>query len=83
MVIRVKLFSTLAELVGAREISVEYKPGITIRDIARILAKRNPKILELLDNEEILTALNHRYADPDTEVHDEDEVAFMPPVSGG
>ncbi|MCD6502689.1 MAG: MoaD/ThiS family protein [Euryarchaeota archaeon] len=83
MVIKVKIFSTLAEKVGIREMDIEYKPKMTVRDIAKILASKYPKILELLDTEEILTAVNHRYTSPDTEVKDGDEVAFMPPVSGG
>jgi len=83
MVIRVRFFSTLAEKMGTREIFIEYKPGMTIRDIAEILSTRFPKLMELIENGDILTSKNHVYANLDSEVNDGDEIAFMPPVSGG
>jgi len=83
MGIRVRFFSTLAEKMGTREIFIEYKPGMTIRDIAEILSTRFPQLIELIENGDILTSKNHVYASLDSKVNDGDEIAFMPPVSGG
>jgi len=83
MTIRVRFFSTLAEKIGTREMFIEYKPGMTIRDIAEKLSTRFPQLIELIKNGEVLTSRNHVYASLDAEVNDGDEVAFMPPASGG
>jgi MoaE-MoaD fusion protein len=81
MRIRVRLFAIQRELVGAREVPLELAEGATVEDawaavVARfaVLAPGRPSVR---------FARNGDYAEPDTALADGDEVAFIPPVSGG
>jgi molybdopterin synthase sulfur carrier subunit len=56
-------------------------PGATIGAVWRELAGEFPALAGY--ERSISTALNADYARMDAEVHDGDEIAFLPPVSGG
>jgi molybdopterin synthase catalytic subunit len=59
---------------------LELPPGATVKDaIARIL-KDHPLIA---DGRQVVIAKNHDYVTPDEPLADGDEVALIPPVSGG
>ncbi len=48
------------------------------------LLKSRPELAPVYENLELLkVAVNREIADIETEVHDGDEVAFLPPLSGG
>jgi molybdopterin synthase catalytic subunit len=81
MRIRIRLFAIQRELVGAREVPIELADGATVEDawaaiVARfaVLAPGRPSVR---------FARNGDYAEPGTVLADGDEVAFIPPVSGG
>jgi len=79
MSITVKYFSSLRELTGRSEDTLEIETGkITVADIWIQLAGAD-KVLPA----NVLTAVNMEYVKPDTQVKDGDEVAFFPPVTGG
>jgi molybdopterin converting factor small subunit len=59
----------------------EVEPGGTIGAVWRDLAGEFPALADY--ERSISAALNADYARMDAEVHDGDEVAFLPPVSGG
>jgi MoaE-MoaD fusion protein len=72
----VRLFAGLRERAGTGERTLELAHGATAGDVW-------PQ-LDLGDEPEgLLYAVNRQYADPDTELVDADEVALIPPVSGG
>lgn len=77
MTIRVKLFASLAESMGWRETTLDYRPEFTLAEVWSACAAGKP-----LPNG-ILIALNMRYCSPVTLVADGDEIAFFPPVTGG
>lgn len=81
MRVRVLLFATLKDLVGAREIDWSGEPGATLGDLLRDLEDRHPKFADY--RRTILLAVNHEFAEPGTRLADGDEIALMPPVSGG
>jgi len=81
MRVTVRLFARLRDLAGAAEMSREIKPGGTIGAVWRDLAGEFPALADY--ERSISAALNADYARMDAEVHDGDEVAFLPPVSGG
>ena len=56
-------------------------PGATIRGVWHALAGEFPALADY--ERSISTALNADYARMDAEVHDGDEIGFLPPVSGG
>jgi molybdopterin synthase catalytic subunit/molybdopterin converting factor small subunit len=76
MLIRVRLFAGLREQAGLRERSLEVPDGATVSDVW--------PLLELGDEPAgLLYAVNRGYAERGAALVDGDEVALIPPVSGG
>jgi molybdopterin synthase catalytic subunit len=76
----VRLFASYREAAGRGHFELELPPGAKVRDaIQRILAE-HPLIAE---GRQVVIARNREYADLDTPLQDGDEVALIPPVSGG
>lgn len=57
------------------------QPGVTIADVAALLASRDPRFSDLLSRTRF--AVGAEFVPPHTVLHDGDEVAFLPPMSGG
>ena len=81
MQLTVKLFGSLREEAGAKELALELPAGSRLVDLRELLAERYP-ILERL-GERIAASVNFELAPPEQALHDGDEVAFLPPVAGG
>ena len=81
MRVTVRLFARLRDIAGAAELSRDTKPGATIGEIWRDLAREFPDLAGY--ERSISTAVNADYARMDHAIRDGDEVAFLPPVSGG
>jgi molybdopterin converting factor subunit 1 len=79
--VTVRLFARLRDIAGAAELTREATPGATIGTIWRELASEHPA-LEAYERS-ISSAVNEDYARMDHVLRDGDEVAFLPPVSGG
>jgi molybdopterin synthase catalytic subunit len=82
MTISVRLFAILRERAGQDRIALELDPGATVDDALAALA-REPGLAEPLDRMAVAMAVNRDYAAGDTELHAGDELALIPPVSGG
>ena len=74
MLVSVRLFAGLRERAGSERIEVDLPEGATVGDLlaAMELAPRS-----------CVAAVNREYAGPDTPIGAGDEVALVPPVSGG
>jgi molybdopterin converting factor subunit 1 len=81
MSIRVKLFATIAEMAGTREVILESAGHADAGSIFAHLIREYPSLESRRGT--ILFAVNSEFARPETPVHDGDEIAFFPPVSGG
>ncbi len=81
MRVTVRLFARLRDIAGAAELSREVKPDATIGSVWRELAGEFPELGPY--ERSISSAVNADYARMDTPLRDGDEVAFLPPVSGG
>lgn len=81
MKIRVKLFAALREVVGRQEMEVELEPGTTAGELLDFLVAEHSKLARYLNV--IQVAINQEFAERDTPIADDDEVALLPPVSGG
>jgi molybdopterin converting factor subunit 1 len=77
----VLLFAALREAAGARELAVSLPDGATVVELRAYLAAAYPALAALLPNSGI--AVNQELAEPGTLVRPGDEVALIPPVSGG
>lgn len=81
MLVTVRLFAILAEIAGGREIELSVPKDATGRDVLDALVRRFPPMREL---EGVLRlALNQEYAAWESPVSPRDEIALIPPVSGG
>jgi molybdopterin converting factor subunit 1 len=81
MRVTVRLFARLHDIVGAAEIPREVGVGATIGSVWRQLVSEFPELARY--ERSISSAVNADYAPMDRAVADGDEVAFLPPVSGG
>lgn len=81
MRVTVRLFARLRDIAGAAEFVKDAAPGDTIGSIWRQLVADYPELGGY--ERSISSALNADYARMDQLLRDGDEVAFLPPVSGG
>ena len=81
MRVTVRLFARLRDIAGAAELSRDVAAGATIGDVWRQLAREFPELGRY--ERSISSAINADYARMDQAIGDGDEVAFLPPVSGG
>ncbi len=81
MRVTIKLFARLRDIAGAPELARDVAPGATIGAVWRELANEFPELANY--ERSISSAVNADYARMDTPLRDGDEVAFLPPVSGG
>lgn len=79
--IRVRLFAMQRELAGTRQVELELPDGSTIEDAWAALIERFPILAP--GRPAVRFARNADYAHADTRLADGDEVAMIPPVSGG
>jgi molybdopterin synthase sulfur carrier subunit len=81
MSIRVLFFATVAEVTGMREAELDASDYPNVESILLRFAHDFPRLEAHRGS--LLCAINSEFARPDSPVHDGDEVAFFPPVSGG
>src|SRR6202451_2575842 len=81
MRVRVLFFGQLKEIVGAAEEDAELSEGARVEDLFERYARRFPKLAEFRNA--IAASVNQEYAEWRAPLVDGNEVAFLPPVSGG
>jgi molybdopterin synthase catalytic subunit len=79
--VTVKLFGSVREGAGAKELRVDLPAGAAVRDLRALLAYDHAAVGEL--GERLRIAVNQRLADEGDALAEGDEVALLPPVSGG
>jgi molybdopterin synthase catalytic subunit len=82
MTVRVRLFAVLRQRAGRESVDVELEEGATVADALAVLA-REPGLTDVLARVPVRMAVNRDYAGPETELCPDDELALVPPVSGG
>jgi MoaE-MoaD fusion protein len=81
MQVRVLFFGQLREIVGAGQDDAELSEGARVEDLFEGYGRRFPKLAEFRDS--IAAAVNQEYTEWRAPLRPGDEVAFLPPVSGG
>ena len=81
MRVTVRLFARLRDLAGAGELVREIEAPATVHTVWKALTADMPSLVEYESTMSV--AVNAEYARMAAAVHDGDEVAFLPPVSGG
>lgn len=79
--VRMLFFAHLQDVAGRQELALTLPEGATVREAAETLAVRAAGFESLLTHTRV--AVNAEFADADTVLSDGDEVAWMPPMSGG
>jgi molybdopterin converting factor subunit 1 len=80
--VKVRLFAMLRERAGQSAIDVDVAEGATAAQVTAELGKRHG-LTDLLARMPVVMAINRDYADAGTVLRDGDELALIPPVSGG
>ncbi len=75
---KVLAFGIVKELFGAASVEVDAAANITA--LKEVLCQRYPQLQKLSS---FMIAINGTYAGPDSVIQDGDEIAIIPPVSGG
>ncbi len=80
--ITVKFFAMLKEKAGTDQLSFEEHPT-SVKELLDLIAHRTPALAGMLSCDRIMIAVNQEFVREDASLKDGDEVAFMPPFSGG
>ena len=81
MRLRVRLFASFRQAVGSGQVEVELGQAASVGDLLTALGERYPVLRPLLSG--TLVAVNLEYVGPEHPLQAADEVALIPPVSGG
>jgi sulfur-carrier protein len=76
---KVKAFGVTKDILGGRETMVEIE-GQTVAALRQELEKKYPQLAGLRS---LFIAVNSSYADDQSSIQESDEIALIPPVSGG
>jgi len=79
--IKVRLFANLRELVGEKEIIITVPSGITVGYLNNEILKKYPQLKSF--SNKFVTSVNCKVTTGDTIITSSDEIALLPPVSGG
>src|ERR1700722_1010710 len=81
MRVRVLFFGQLKDIVGISHEETEVSDGARVEDVFERYGRRFPRLIEFRAS--VAASVNQEYADWRTTLSSGDEVAFLPPVSGG
>jgi len=80
MTVLVLLFGISRDIVGSKSIQIDFEGEVCVKDLMDKMKKNYPKFEELSS---LLVAVNDEYASDDTVLSGNEEIALIPPVSGG
>ena len=80
MNINILAFGVAKDIFGGSTVQVELENDATVYNLKYLLEHRYPALKELAS---YMIAVNNQYALPEDNIHGHDEVAIIPPVSGG
>ncbi len=79
MQIKVKTFGIASEIMSGKEVVMEIS-GNSVADLRRELSRKYPSLDKL---NSLFIAVNRNYSEDEMELKETDEIALIPPVSGG
>lgn len=81
MRVRILFFGMLKELAGRASETIEVSESASVADVLRHYESEIPRLKDARSS--LALAVNQQYVQPDTKLNAEDEIALLPPVSGG
>ena len=80
MKVNVMLFGITKDLIGKQFLSIDLPRKCTVQEFKNVLQSKYPELLEL---NSLAIAVNSEYARDNHQINQQDEIALIPPVSGG
>nr|WKN37934.1 molybdopterin converting factor subunit 1 [Tunicatimonas sp. TK19036] len=80
MKLNILLFGITKDIVGQSKLHCEVPEGSTVPDLVQQLKQQYPKLHDL---DSVMVAVNNEYGQKNQTLHESDEIALIPPVSGG
>ena len=81
--IKVKYFASLRSIAGKEEDQFDMGSETTLKNLSHEISKTAPKIGEMILGKKIMVSVNLDVASLEAIIKDSDEVALLPPFSGG
>jgi molybdopterin converting factor subunit 1 len=79
--LNVRLFGSSKDILGRDQIGIEWKDNMTVGDLRRTLEQRHPSLSAA--KMQFAVAVNRKLADDMELIGQTDELAILPPISGG
>jgi molybdopterin synthase catalytic subunit len=83
MILAVRLFAGLREQAGCEHVAIELREGATVGEALQLIGEQHEGLAGALRSTSLVMAVNRAYVRPDTMLFAGDELALIPPVSGG
>ncbi len=80
MKLNIKLFGIARQIIGSHDLALEVEPNTTVQALKEKLHQDYPDFARL---NSLMVAVNADYAEDDQTLQTNDEIALIPPVSGG
>jgi molybdopterin converting factor subunit 1 len=80
MKIKVLAFGISKDIFGGSSVSLDLPNDSTVYNLQYLLEQQYPRLQQL---KSYMVAVNNEYALPGDTIHERDEIAIIPPVSGG
>lgn len=79
--VTIKLFAIYQEVYGVPELRRQVPPDTTVSDVLLMIIQEHPELKKW----QTITrfSINYQFVTADTQLHNGDELVFIPPVSGG
>ncbi len=81
--VTVKYFANLKQMAGKDEDHFNINEGSTLEQLSEMIGQSVPKLGEMVRERKVMISLNYDMVPLDTVVKDGDEIALLPPFSGG
>lgn len=81
MKIHIRYFASIREVVGQSEETLDVPEGGSVAAVRAELLARYPGLQAIMTR--CISAVNRKYVDAETMLHDGDELVFIPPMAGG
>lgn len=82
--ITVRFFAAYRERLACDELLLDYDASIsTVAQLKKHLAEKGAAWFEIMESSRTIVAINQNVTPGDAKLHDDDEIAFFPPVTGG
>jgi len=81
--ITVKYFASLRSVAGKEEEQFSMGSETTLEKLSEEISKTTPKLGEMIKRKKIIVSVNMDMVQPGTVIKDGDEIALLPPFSGG